>query len=126
MEKEKNFKFKFIYIVVIIILGFPILVAPFSGSFFSAHLAAFQEPSEDWSQIGSWIDIGIILLTNGLLTIYFIPYTIGIVFTFEKRKVSWISFLPLFYILAIILLSIFGNMLVTALPGGIRHGFYWP
>ena len=97
-------------------------------SFVPIYYQASQNPRfANWSQIGTWISVGMAYLVLGVVAgSYFISYLIGIGATLKKNQISAISFLPAFHVLAFIALILLWSLLTTIFPTDFHIGFYFP
>jgi len=96
--------------------------------FVPIYYQASQNPRfANWSQIGTWISVGMGYLVFGVVAgSYLISYLIGIGMTLKRNKISAISFLPFFHVLAFISLILLWSILTTIFPTDFHIGFYFP
>jgi len=116
------------YVMFLLVFALLIPISFLLTGFVPIYYQASQNPRfANWSQIGTWISVGMAYLVFGVMSgLYVVSYVIGIVVTWKRNNISAISFLPLFHVLAFISLIILWSLLTTIFPTDFHIGFYFP
>ena len=103
MQNVSTRKYKIAVIIIYVVFALPILPF-FVASVFS--LISFPMAATDIgnaSNTGQYLGTLCFLITMVLTAVYIITYIISLVITIVRKKISILSFLPLFHIVLIVL-----------------------